>query len=104
MLVEKITVGFVTQTFCTKTNKYVSQKFVASDQVDYERDGEAVDSKLMEVNGKEPYLPFDMVQPDAPSAYQQVVKELAADCEENFSFLEIALDCLREEVMEERHC
>ena len=56
-IVNKITYGFVTQQFDTKTGKFISQEFTAGDQVDYEnKRGEAVDSI-------DEYLEFDMVQP-----------------------------------------
>lgn len=66
MLINKITTGFVIQQFDTEKKVYVSQYFTAGD-VEYEdRFGEPVDSSLMAVNpdGSEPYLPFDMLQPD----------------------------------------
>ena len=71
MLINKITTGFVIQTFDTDTRQYISQNFVAGDQVDYEStDGQTpIEDGFMEsVNfgpyaEKEPYLPFDMVQP-----------------------------------------
>lgn len=68
MLIDKTTSGFVIQTIDTETKKYTSQSFVAGDDVDYEVDGEPVDPQLtviVEQDGVmvEPYLPFDMVQP-----------------------------------------
>ena len=63
MLVNKITVGFVVQVFDTEKKRFVSQEFVAGDQCDYEDNGEPVDREMLEVDGKEAYLPFDMVQP-----------------------------------------
>ena len=70
MLINKITVGFVVQTFDTDTGKYIGQNFVAGD-VSYEStDGQTpIEDGFMEsVNfgpnaEKEPYLPFDMLQP-----------------------------------------
>jgi hypothetical protein len=63
MIVEKITVGFVIQEFDTKTKKFVSQEFIAGDQVDYEdENGDPVKGLSLEAIVKE-YLPFDMVQP-----------------------------------------
>lgn len=57
MIVNKITIGFVIQQFDTETNTFVSQEFIAGDEVTYENQmGEAVDSFLE-------YLPFEMVQP-----------------------------------------
>jgi len=65
MLINKITVGFVIQTFDTNTRKYTNQEFIASDDVQYEQDGDPVDAKLMEDDdGTEPCLPFTMQQPN----------------------------------------
>jgi len=56
-IVKKVTVGFVVQTFDTDTEKFISQEFIAGDQVDFEDEsGEPVD-EFSE------YLPFEMVQP-----------------------------------------
>jgi hypothetical protein len=64
MLVNKVTAGFVIQVFDTELKRFVSQAFVAGDHCDYEdKDGEPVDGKALEVDGKEASLPFDMVQP-----------------------------------------
>ena len=83
MIIKKITVGFVVQTFDTETGKYVSQDFVAGDQVDYETEkqninGAFLDDKnnvLDDVCSKmpfpEPYLPFNMVQPNFPEIKKQ---------------------------------
>ena len=70
MIYNKITTGFVIQQFDTEKNKYVSQYFIAGDQVDYE-DSQGNSLDLNELGDKgfgpksevEPYLPFDMVQP-----------------------------------------
>ena len=60
MLVNKITVGFVTQVFDTELKRFVSQEFTAGDNVAYENEkGDAVDSV-------DNYLPFHMVQPEPP--------------------------------------
>ena len=57
-MVYKITHGFVIQRF--DNNKFVSQEFVAGDQVEYETpNGEQVE----EVSDDLPYVPFEMVQP-----------------------------------------
>lgn len=65
MQINKITVGFVIQTFDTNSRKYTSQEFIAGDDVQYEQDGAPVDAKLMEdEDGTEPYLPFTMKQPN----------------------------------------
>jgi len=64
MLVNKVTTGFVIQVFDTETGRFVSQEFVAGDDCQYEdKEGNVVDSELLKVEGKEAYLPFDMVQP-----------------------------------------
>ena len=70
MIIKKITVGFVTQTFDTVKMEYTHQNFTAGDQVDYEtEDGtpldqiEAAEYGMEYDDGSEPYLPFDMVQP-----------------------------------------
>ena len=64
MIVNKITTGFVIQTFDTESKRFTSQNFVAGDCVYEDADGEPVESKLLEVDSKEVYLPFDMAQPD----------------------------------------
>lgn len=64
MIVNKITSGFVTQSFDTETKKWVSQEFTAGDECQYEdQQGNAVAPALLEVDGKEAYLPFEMVDP-----------------------------------------
>ena len=79
MIINKITTGFVIQTFDTEKKQYVRQKFIAGDEVTYE-DGtgaEAVpptDEEMAEVNfgpeaKEEPYLPFNMVQPVEPGEH-----------------------------------
>ena len=65
MFIKKITHGFVIQIFDTETRKYVSQEFIAG-EVCYENVlGESVDGELMTniTDGREPYLPMEMVQP-----------------------------------------
>mgnify|MGYP003343097949 CR=1 FL=1 len=65
MKINKITTGFVIQTFDTEKNEWVSQEFVAGDTVDYETEhGEVIDSGHSFFEN-EPYLPFDMVKPDS---------------------------------------
>jgi hypothetical protein len=64
MLINKWTEGFVTQVFDTDKGRFVSQKFTAGDQFGYEDEDEnPVNRELLEVGGKEVYLPYDMVQP-----------------------------------------
>ena len=66
MLINKVTVGFVIQVFDTEKKAFVDQNFIAGDEVSYEDQyGKAVDPQYMHtLDGKTPYLPFDMVQPD----------------------------------------
>jgi hypothetical protein len=60
MKVNKITTGFVIQTYDTETGRCVEQSFVADDQVDYEdQNGDPVGWQEQ----PEAYQPFDMVQP-----------------------------------------
>jgi hypothetical protein len=64
MIINKITIGFVTQQFDTETNKFIGQEFTASDEVTWENPDEIdepTDAPL--VNGESPYLNYDMVQP-----------------------------------------
>ena len=59
-MIHKITSGFVVQKF--ENNKFVSQEFIAGDQIEYETpNGEQVEEEE-EVQDL-PYQPFDMVQP-----------------------------------------
>lgn len=67
MIINKITTGFVIQTFDTEKKQYTKQEFIAGDPVTYEDiEGDLADSSVMAVNpdGSEPYLPFDMIQPE----------------------------------------
>jgi hypothetical protein len=57
MIVKKITTGWVIQVYDTENEKFISQKFVAGDEVEYE------DEEGEKVKYFESYLPFDMVQP-----------------------------------------
>lgn len=64
MLVNKITTGFVVQTYDTDAQKWIKQEFIAGDEVDYEfENGEALSEEEI---GKEiinEYLPLLMKQP-----------------------------------------
>jgi hypothetical protein len=68
MLVNKISIGFVIQTFDTEKKEYISQEFFSNDEVEYEdTEGDPVDPVavgMQNENGEEKYLPFEMVQPD----------------------------------------
>jgi len=70
MIINKITTGFVIQSFDTDTGTYTHQHFVAGDEVDYENvEGHFLSNKeLAKFNfgpdaKNEPCMPFDMVQP-----------------------------------------
>ena len=83
MRINKITTGFVVQVFDTDLGRFISQEFVAGDQVDYEdEDGDPVDSDLLEVKKKvkgkkgriktvkeEACLPLEMKQPNELGLY-----------------------------------
>tara|TARA_Y100000310_G_scaffold209426_1_gene210058 strand:- start:13146 stop:13340 length:195 start_codon:yes stop_codon:yes gene_type:complete len=63
MLVNKITTGYVIQTFDTEAGWYIGQSFVAG-EVNYEdSNGTPVDQTEV-MPTPEPYLPFNMEQPD----------------------------------------
>ena len=71
MIINKVTTGFVIQSFDTDEQMFISQSFVAGYPVEYEdAEGNRVDDEEMaKVNfgplaSEEPYLPFAMVQPD----------------------------------------
>ena len=60
MIVKKITVGFVIQTYDTDKQEFTGQEFIAGDEVTVEdQNGDELDSDCCSA-----YLPFDMVQPD----------------------------------------
>jgi hypothetical protein len=63
MLVSKIT-GWVIQVFDTAQRKFIKQQFIADTECCYEEyeTGNSVSHKLLEVDGEEGYLPYDMVQ------------------------------------------
>lgn len=173
MLVSKVTVGFVVQTFDQELGRFTSQAFIAGDQVDYEDDnGNPVDADECKVERgdimSEPYIGFDMIQPQddpritineelqlaictcvdlandniygdgdpeldetckaqhaalgtvvkmleecrrqrdnmptnevKPTAYQQVISELATDSDGNEDLLDKALEAMKQEAMAE---
>lgn len=68
-IVKKITVGFVVQEYDTETEKFVSQDFVAGDQVDWEdEDGNAIPDEGA-------YLSFEMVQPEDIESVEDIISE-----------------------------
>ena len=68
MIINKITTGFVIQQFDTEKQKFVSQEFIAGDEVDWETEvGEPADMDVFFDNESpifNTYLPFNMEQPD----------------------------------------
>lgn len=76
--INKVTAGYVVQTYNLNAENYVSQEFYATDECSYELlqvletcdsvistevkagDSESLDAAFF---NDEPYLPFDMVQP-----------------------------------------
>lgn len=68
-IVKKITTGFVVQEYDTETGKFVSQDFVAGDQVDWEdEDGNAIPEE-------DAYLSFEMVQPEDIESVEDIINE-----------------------------
>ena len=73
MLLRKITIGFVIQTYDTEVKRFVEQEFVAGDEVVFEdNNGDSLLQETLpeefQVDGKQSYLPFDLVQPsDQPN-------------------------------------
>ena len=76
MIINKITYGFVIQSFDTEKQAWTKQEFIAGDNCEYEADSQPVSSRvlcdavtnpeLVESEGDEPYLPFEMTQPKYP--------------------------------------
>jgi hypothetical protein len=66
MKINKITPGFVIQTYDTDLKKWEGQQFVAGNPVDYEESvtGRIVDPAQLRKDSPEPYLPFRMQQPE----------------------------------------
>lgn len=57
---KKITSGYVTQVFDTDKNEFIEQYFHTGDNVEWEdSNGHTITCPL-----SDPYLPFDMVQPN----------------------------------------
>jgi hypothetical protein len=91
MLVNKVTVGFVIQVFDTKLKRFVSQEFVAGDDVTCEdANGDVVDSV-------DDYLPFHMKQPEPPKKCVRVEYDLnyrGGDYDKVGTFAYIPLDAI----------
>jgi len=66
MLISKFTEGCVEQVFDTDKQAWVSQKFVAGGDCTYATGGDEINCQDFAdrvIGKREPYLPFDMVQP-----------------------------------------
>jgi hypothetical protein len=64
MIIQKITAGFVTQSFDTEAQRWIEQNFTAGDTSACEVCGEEICAeRFSELAGGNSYLPFDMVQP-----------------------------------------
>lgn len=66
MIVKKIVVGYVIQEFDTDIEEFVSNQFIASDDVEWEDENGVnldPDNFVCLSDGTLPYLNFDMVQP-----------------------------------------
>jgi len=62
MIINKITVGWVTQTYDTSRKRFLKQEFFAGDQVDFEdKDGNPVQ---LSIDKKEIYHSYEMIQPE----------------------------------------
>jgi hypothetical protein len=84
MLIDKITEGYVKQTYDTDKQTWTAQEFVAGNPVTYEVEGGEIDSEDFAercLEGEEPYLPFDMVQPNEEH-YGKAIDEIVADLKE----------------------
>lgn len=65
MKVYKVTEGYVVQVYDTKKKCFVRQSFYANNECSYEDyEGNPLDPILLEVDGQEMYLPYNMVQPN----------------------------------------
>jgi hypothetical protein len=65
MIVNKITHGFVIQSFDTEKRRFVSQEFIAGDECVYEDENGDIVDYTEALPTPEPYLPFEMEQPKA---------------------------------------
>jgi len=67
MIIKKVTTGFVIQSWDIQLEQWVSQEFIAGDQVAYEIDDKYEDAAEFVQSfmpDPEPYLPFNVVQPE----------------------------------------
>ncbi len=72
MIINKITTGFVVQQYDTELQTWISQEFIAGEDVQYEYadllseypNQDPAEMMNESNDGTEPYLPFEMVQPE----------------------------------------
>jgi hypothetical protein len=63
MLINKITAGYVMQTYNTETGKCESQTFIAGDECEYEVAETGLNFDIDDSEIELEYQPYDMVQP-----------------------------------------
>ena len=64
MIIKKITHGIVVQEFDTDKEEFISQEFIAGDQVDLEDEfGNVIDDEKIPDDFWSHYLSYDMIQP-----------------------------------------
>ncbi len=72
MIISKVTVGSVVQSYDTEKKEFVEQNFIAGDEVSWENEvGDMVDQP-----NDAPYLPFDMKQPKENDSQYEIQKHL----------------------------
>jgi hypothetical protein len=63
MIINKVTIGFVTQRYDTEKKRFLGQEFIGSDDRSWENEmGDSVDFPKGK-NGEEPYLNYEMKSP-----------------------------------------
>jgi hypothetical protein len=90
MIINKITVGFVIQTFDTEKKQFIHQEFKAADEVTWEnQDGSRAESPGTDII-EEPYLNFDMKQPIAKGEHvfnPDTGRCIRCNCDEDDAFV-----------------
>jgi hypothetical protein len=73
MRINKITCGFVIQTWDNDLKKWIGQEFIAGDQSEYEEvgTGRILNPAEIWAHTPEPYLPFLMQQPEERAEQNQ---------------------------------
>lgn len=73
MIVNKITVGFVIQKFDSCENVFISQEFIAGDEVSWEDD----EGNILDTPCNNSYLCFNMEQPGENEKHKKQLRSLA---------------------------